>query len=163
VKGENAIVSKTEEVRFLQSNIIAFQDQAWGDGKILLDYKCSPGQPVDFYRSGHKTYILISLRDIKKRGDITKYKMSWGMENGFLKEQGFWATDINHITRKIKIEVVFPLNRPPKTVSLIEGNTKRINKINSDVITRLPDKRWIFSWEKRNPRLNENYILKWEW
>jgi hypothetical protein len=37
-KGKAAILTKIEEVRFLQNNIIAFQDQAWGDGKILKDY-----------------------------------------------------------------------------------------------------------------------------
>jgi hypothetical protein len=163
VKGEKAIVSKTEEVEFLQDNIIAFQDQAWGDGKILLNYKCSPGYPVDFYRSGHKTIILISLREVSKRGDMVQFKMKWGINRGFLKGQGFWTTDINHPTDKIKIEVVFPLNRPPKKVSVIESNTQRISVLSSDVISRLPDKRWLISWEKRNPRLNEHYILKWEW
>ena len=163
VKGEKAIISKTEEVKFLQDNIIAFQDQAWGDGIILLDYKCSPGYPVDFYRSGHKTIILISLREVKKSGDIAQFKMNWGINRGFLKYQGFWTTDINHLTNNIKIEVIFPLNRPPKKVSVIESNTQRISVLSSDVISRLPDKRWQISWEKRNPRLNEHYIMKWEW
>ena len=51
-RGKNAVVNKYEMVRYLQNNIIAFQDQAWGDGKILLYYRCSPGIPVDKYRSG---------------------------------------------------------------------------------------------------------------
>ena len=163
VKGENATVSKTEEVKFLQDNVIAFQDQAWGDGKILLDYQCSPGYPVDFYRSGHKTLILISLRDVNRRGDMVQFKMNWGINRGFLKGQGFWTTDINHLTGKIKTEVVFPMNRPPKKVSIIESNTQRISVLNSNVISRLPDKRWLISWERKNPRLNEHYILNWEW
>jgi hypothetical protein len=44
-------------VRYLQDNMIAYQDQAWGDGEILVDYRRIPGTPVDRYRSGHKTYI----------------------------------------------------------------------------------------------------------
>ena len=162
-KGENAVLRKSEQVRFLQNNIIAYQDQAWGDGKILIDYQCSPGYPVDFYRSGYKTFILISLRGVKNKGDISNFKIKWGIKNGFLKGQGFWTTDINHQTSKIKVEVVFPENRPPRIVSMIESNTKRIDGINRDVITQLPDKRWLVSWEKENPRLNEQYILKWEW
>lgn len=73
-RGENAIVRKREKVRYLQDNIIAYQDQAWGDGEILLNYRCSPGTPVDRYRPGHKTYILISLHDVKNRGDIDEFK-----------------------------------------------------------------------------------------
>ena len=63
-RGERAFVKKREKVRFLQNNIYAFQDQAWGDGKILIDYCCSPGTPVDCYRVGYKNIILISLRDV---------------------------------------------------------------------------------------------------
>jgi len=76
VKGKESIFTKKEEVKFLQNNIIAFQDQAWGSGKILLDYQCSPGIPVDFYQFAHKTYILISLRSVVKKGDITKLEFN---------------------------------------------------------------------------------------
>jgi hypothetical protein len=38
INGENAIFRKCEKVRYLQDYIIAYQDQAWGDGEILIDY-----------------------------------------------------------------------------------------------------------------------------
>ena len=38
-KGKKAYFHKREKVRFLQDNIIAYQDQAWGDGKILQNYR----------------------------------------------------------------------------------------------------------------------------
>jgi hypothetical protein len=60
-EGRRAVFKKREKIRYLQDNIIAYQDQAWGDGKILIGYHCTPGRPVDRYRSGHKTYILISI------------------------------------------------------------------------------------------------------
>ena len=64
-RAKRAPFTKREKVRYLQDNIIAYQDQAWGDGEILLDFRCTPGTPVDRYRSSHKTYILISRRDIQ--------------------------------------------------------------------------------------------------
>ena len=57
--GKKATFKKREKVRYLQDNVIAYQDQAWGDGEILVNYRCTPGTPVDRYRSGYKTYILI--------------------------------------------------------------------------------------------------------
>ena len=54
--GKRATFKKREKVRYLQDSIIAYQDQAWGDGEILVNYRCTPGTPVDRYRSGHKTY-----------------------------------------------------------------------------------------------------------
>jgi hypothetical protein len=73
-RGEQALFRKREKVRYLQNNIIAFQDQAWGDGKILVNYRCAPGFPVDTYRSGYKSYILISLREVKNHGDIDEFQ-----------------------------------------------------------------------------------------
>jgi len=35
--GERAQFRKRERVRYLQSQTIAYQDQAWADGEILLD------------------------------------------------------------------------------------------------------------------------------
>jgi hypothetical protein len=64
-EGKKATFKKREKVRYLQDNVIAYQDQAWGDGEILLNYRCAPGIPVDQYRSGYKTYILISRRELK--------------------------------------------------------------------------------------------------
>jgi hypothetical protein len=37
VKSETAIFRKLQRVKFLQDNIIAFQDYAWGDGDIFAD------------------------------------------------------------------------------------------------------------------------------
>ena len=42
-RSEHAIFHKREKVRYLQNNIIAYQDQAWEDGEILIDYRCAPG------------------------------------------------------------------------------------------------------------------------
>ena len=162
-RGREAILTKTEEVRFLQNNIIAFQDQAWGDGKILLDYHCTPGIPVDFYRSGHKTHILISLRDVKQKGDSSKFRIQWRIKDGFLKTNGYWATDINHATHRMKVNLIFPENKPPSKLILVETNLQRTRELPIEIMTQLPDKRWQVTWEKKNPRLYEHYILKWDW
>jgi len=37
--GRKARVTKNQKVRYLQDNIIAYQDQAWGDGEILKNYQ----------------------------------------------------------------------------------------------------------------------------
>jgi hypothetical protein len=56
-KGSKARLTKRQQVRFLQDNIIAYQDQAWGDGNIFVEYRCTPGVEVDRYRDGHRYRI----------------------------------------------------------------------------------------------------------
>lgn len=161
--GKNAILTKTEEVKFLQNNIIAFQDQAWGDGEILLDYQCSPGKAVDYFRNGHKTLVLISLPYMQQRGEHITFRINWKIRDGFLKSIGFWGTDIDHQTQKIKVNVILPSQRPPIRVFIEEKVRNKVRYLDSENLTRLPDNRWQITWEKDNPRLNENYLLKWEW
>jgi hypothetical protein len=73
---------------------MAFQDQAWGDGEILHNYRCNPGTAVDFPRPGQKTHILISLRKIMKRGDTCDFNIEWGIRDGFHQKSELWETEI---------------------------------------------------------------------
>jgi hypothetical protein len=162
-KGKRATFKKRKRVRYLQDNIIVYQDYAWGDGEILLNYRTNRGKPVDRYRSGFKTYILLSLREVKNRGDVDEFNIQWGIRQGFLTEDGYWGTDISQRTKRIKINVIFPKSRPPIRLSLEESNRKRTHILGRDAQKQLPDGRWLVSWERNKPRLYELYVLRWVW
>ncbi len=162
-QGKNAVLKKHEKVRYLQNNIIAFQDQAWGDGKSLVNYRCKPGLPVDRYRCGYKTYILISLRKVKCKGNVDNFNIEWSIKQGFIDRTGFWATEISHNMKNITVKVIFPKNRPPQNVFIVERNRQRTLPLGEAARVQLPDGRWLLSWEKHQPRLYEQYILNWEW
>jgi hypothetical protein len=142
---------------------LAYQDQAWGDGEILLDYQCSPGTVVDQYRPGRKTYLLISLREVKERGDVDEFHISWNMQNCFLRRQEQWETEVRHRTKRLEIKVIFPETRPPIRVWLQEYMRRRTRPLPHDTLQQLPDERWVVSWRVEKPRLYEEYILKWAW
>ncbi len=160
-QGATAHFSKRQKVKYLQNSIIAYQDQAWGDGEILLDYSCSPGTEVDRYRPGYKTHILISLREVKKKGDLDEFHIEWGIRDGFLRAIEQWGTEISHRTKYLKIQVIFPQTRPPIRIWLIEYMGKR--ELPLDQAIKLPDGRWLVQWDTHKPRLHEQYILSWEW
>jgi len=54
-RGKVAVFKRRQKVKFLQDNIIAYQDYAWGNGNILADYKCSPSVPPDKFRMASGT------------------------------------------------------------------------------------------------------------
>lgn len=162
-KGYRARFEKQERVRYLQNNILAYQDQAWGDGEILLDYQCSPGIVVDQYRPGRKTYLLISLREMKDRGDVDDFHITWNVQNCFSRRYEQWETEVRHRTKRLEINVIFPKSRPPKRAWLIEYVRRRTHPLSQDHIQQLPDKRWLVRWQTENPRLHEEYVLQWGW
>lgn len=81
--GYRAFYSKREEVCYLQKNIIVYQDQVWRAGQILIMSHCSPGKVMDRYRPGKKTYLLISLREIRNRNDVERFNTEWRIREGF--------------------------------------------------------------------------------
>ena len=162
-RGMVAKFQKKEKVRFLQDNVIAIQDQLWGIKKNIYGYKCAPGLPVDYYESGHKTSVVISLRNIYSSKDELDLNMLWYLKGEPLGKVGSWGTHINKYTHKITLNIGFPAERPPINVWICEENKKRITELGKKSLTQLPDKRWNISWEKKNPEMFESYTMKWEW
>jgi hypothetical protein len=162
-RGEKARFHKRQRVKFLQDHIIAYQDQAWGDGEFLLHYRCTPGVAVDRYRVGHKTIVLISLREVKQRGAFDEFNIERDIRQGFTTSHEQWETEISHPTRKITIQVIFPKKRPPLNVNLVEADRQRFQALGVENKKQLLDGRWEVRWKCTQPRLNERYILRWEW
>jgi hypothetical protein len=163
VKGKRAIYHKRQRVRFLQDNVIAYQDKAWGDGNFLADYKCSPGVPVDRYREGHRWHILISLRETKNKGDVAAFHIERTIEDGFTQEQENFQFEIDHVTRRLSLGVVFPPGRLPGEVVLVEQNATRSTELGPQHKQVLPDGRLQVVWQTDKPRRYETYILRWKW
>ncbi|MBZ0304755.1 MAG: hypothetical protein K8I82_01685 [Anaerolineae bacterium] len=162
-EGHQVVYTKRQEVKFLQDNIIAYQDQAWGDGDIFADYTCTPGIPVDRYREGNRYRVLISLRETKKHNDIEQFHIQRTITDGFANTTEDFQTDIDHLTRHLTLQVVFPITRPPQHVYLIERHAKRSQELGVDQIHTLADGRVEVSWQTTTPKLYETYILRWEW
>jgi len=162
-RGETAVYHKRERVRFAQDHIIAFQDQAWGDGEIFADYKCSPGEAVDRYREGDRYRILISLRETKHRGDVEEFRIERTIKDGFSTNIEDFQTEIDHPTERLSLSVIFPAQRLPKHVALIERNRARTIALGPGHFQTLPDGRQKVAWSTKKPRLFEAYILRWQW
>jgi hypothetical protein len=162
-EGKRVTYFKRQRVRFLQDNIIAYQDNAWGDGNIFTDYQCSPGIPVDRYREGHRYRVLISLRATKQRGDIEEFYIQRTITDGFTRTTEDFQTEIDHKTQKLSLSVVFPMDRNPKEVRIVEQKAHRTLELGRDHCHRLPDGRLEVRWETTKPRRFEAYILHWSW
>jgi len=162
-KGREGKFSKIEKVKFLQNNVIAIQDQIWGVEKNIVEYKCSPGIPVDFYQSGHKTFVIISLREVKSKNDMEEFHIQWNLKGKVIGYYGFWETYIDRFTKQMSQKVIFPENRPPIRLWMMEGMQKKTIEMDKNKMVQLPDKRWQVVWDKKTPRLFETYTLKWKW
>jgi hypothetical protein len=162
-KGKEAIYHKRETVRVLQDYVSAYTDQAWGRGEIFADYHCSPGVPVDRYRDGKFYRVLISLREVKRRGDILRISIDRSVRNGFDLKTGWSETLVQHQTHRFRVAVIFPKARPPHQTALVEVNRNRTTPLGQANTEILSDGRRKVFWETTKPKLFETYTLKWTW
>src|SRR5262245_46337633 len=56
-QGKEASLTRHQIIRFLQDNVVAIHDHAWGEGELFAQYQCQPGVPVDFYKDGSRYNI----------------------------------------------------------------------------------------------------------
>jgi len=161
--GDTAIFHKRQQVRFLQDNVLAFEDYAWGDGNIFADYRCAPGVAVDRYQDGDRWNILISLRETKSRGDITDFHLERTIQAGFTQHEEWYQAEIRHPTQRLRMAVIFPPERPCQRATLQERKHNRTRVLGPACLQQLPDGRQLLEFETTHVRYLEIYTLRWTW
>lgn len=162
-RGETAIFKKQQRVKFLQDEIISFPDYAWGDGEIFADYKCSPGVVVDRYQEGDRWNILISLQETKSAGDITDFYIERTAKNSFTKAEEWRQFEVRHLTRRLKIRIIFPTQRRCQRAVLLQRSRHRTTTLGPEHFVDLPDGRQVLTWRTSKVRRFEVYTIKWRW
>jgi hypothetical protein len=162
-KGETAIFRKLQRVKFLQDNIIAFQDYAWGEGDIFADYQCAPGVVVDRYQEGDRWNILISLRETKSKGDITDFYMERTVKHGYTQTEEWQQVEIRSVTQQLCIKVIFPKTRRCQRAILHQRSRNQTIALGQEHMRTLPDGRQLLVWEIGNIRRFEIYTVRWWW
>ncbi len=163
LKDTEARISKHQQVKFLQENIIAFQDYVWGDGEVFEAYRCTPGIVVDRYQDGDRWNVLISLRETKNAGDITDFRIERTVRNGFTQNKEWFQMEIRHQTRQLKMSIIFPKQRPCKRAVLQERSRHHPTPLGQEHFVTLPDGRQLLTWETEKIQQFEIYTIKWTW
>lgn len=162
-KGHTAVFHKRQKVRFLQDNIIAFQDYAWGDGEIFTSYQCTPGQVVDRYQEGDRWNILISLHQTKGKGDVEDFHVERVATDGFTQGEEWLQTEIRHPTRRLRLSVLFPRKRHCQKAFIQQRSRNRTLALGAEHFADLPDGRQVLTWETANVSSLEVFTLHWRW
>ena len=162
--GSEATLTKLNRVKFLQSNVLAVPDYIWGGGSQHM-YKCSPGREVDRFQEGHQTCVIISLGQMYSRGKELDLKIERTVMDAFLEEKEWIEVKPYGGRPPIKLNVIFPANRPATAAKLIRGRAGRRRK-ESDfdpASFAYRDGRQLLTAEVRRPYADETIRIDWVW
>lgn len=162
-RGEEVVLVRHEMIRFLQDNVVAIHDHAWGDGELFAEYNCQPGIPVDFYEDGSKWNVLISLRETKNRGDVMDLWIERVIKDGLLEDHEWLETEVDHHTKRLNLSVIFPHERRCQRATLTRKSTYNTVALGNQHFSFLSDGRQKLTWESKHPRLHDLYTIKWRW
>jgi len=162
-KGEKSTITRREVIRFLQDNVVAIHDHAWGDGDIFAEYHCQPGIPVDFYEAGSKHNVLISLRETKNRGDVMRLWVQRVVKGGLCSSNEWLETEIDHVMSRLKLSIIFPQTRPCRRATLTRRHANETIVLDERHFRFLRDGRQELTWQTSRPRLHDCYTIKWDW
>jgi hypothetical protein len=162
-RGEEVSLVRHEAIRFLQDNVVAIHDHAWGDGDVFAEYHCQPGIPVDFYQDGSKHNVLISLRETKNRGDVIDLWIERVIRGGLKEKEEWLETEIDHRMKRLKLSIIFPRDRRCQRAILTRRSTNETIVLEERYFSTLSDGRQQLTWETRHPKLHDIYTIKWRW
>lgn len=162
-KGTTARFQKRQRIKFLQNNIIAFEDYVWGEGEVMADYQCSPGVVADRYQESDRWNILISLRETKNKGDITEFHIERLEKDSFLKADEWQQTEIRRKTRRLQMNIIFPKNRRCQHATLLQRRYNRKEVLGPNHFHELPDGRQLLTWESTRIYPYDVFTIRWRW
>ncbi len=162
-EGREVIHIKRMKIRFIQNNVMSIVDYLWGDGEIFAEYECTPGKCVDIYRYGARYHALISLQEIKNRGDIMEITIQRKILNGFLNPTEWVELDIYSESQSTTLTIIFPDKRPCKQARLVHRITGEVKELEPYNFSYLKDGRQKLFLSFKNPPRHEMYTIRWNW
>jgi hypothetical protein len=162
-QGQVAIIHHEQTLRVLQNGVVGLYHQVWGDGELFADYAVAPGVVGDRFRLGSRHITLISLREVKNRGDIVRLRIRRKVVGGWTHAEEWLETQVNHQLRSLRVSVLFPAVRPPREVSLMAEAAGTSHGLDRRHWHRDARGRVVLVWRKRRPPVGEIYLLRWRW
>lgn len=162
--GQLAINTKRRKIKYLQDEVFAIRDYAWGTGTIgPAKVKAGPGRAVRDYTRDNRHHTIILLDGIRKRGNEDEFTIVREFKGSFVDPATESVQlDVLHTTDVVRSKIVFPAGRPPTRawVTRKEGQVEV-----QDPLTPEPagGGRQQIAWSRERPPRYAVFTIGWTW
>jgi hypothetical protein len=155
--GKRATFRRTQTIRFLQEGVSAILDHAWGDGVLSSYYHTDAGKVEGSISDGNRRHFIIRLHHRMKRGDALTFQVQRTAMVGFMADQEWLETTIDHPIRRLRRRIVFPPQRKCQRAEL----EIRARRISLEPAQRRG--RTLVDFTARHPLPHMPYTVRWTW
>lgn len=159
--GALVIHRKKMRLRFLQDNVATVYENIWGDGRCHWLH-CDPGVFVDEFKTAGKVFKLISLREIRGRGDEQDFAVSCEWRDAFTSEAEWVQVQTGHPTNTLTIRIIFPAGRPSRRVTVNRTSDPNARVLSVDHFEEVSG-RQVVTWSPNRPKAGETHTVRWVW
>ncbi|MCC6269201.1 MAG: hypothetical protein IT300_16665 [Dehalococcoidia bacterium] len=160
-KGKRATLRRTQRVRFLAAEAGVVRDVVWGEGKSLAGYTVEGAEQLSVRHEGSKKVVLLGLPTSPGKGEDVTLKTERTILDGFRPSEGYLETVVERATKRLRLQVLFPRQRPPKEVRL-EASPPVIAA--RPLAVRLTKSgRGYATWGMEEPKRLVTYRIRWSW
>ena len=165
---ELAISTCDRDLRFLAPEVISIYEFQTNPAGTVANYSCKGGRRGDPMRdltmlppvasADGRTYRLISLEGVWRRGERMKFRSTRELQGTFLQNQENVSKLVQIPTDRIVFRILWPEGKPPAMVRLErDGRESELLK------PRIREKRTQLEKSIENPQLGERINVWWTW
>ncbi len=115
------------------------------------------------YPEGNRSNILVALDEVKSKGNVVTFHIARTILDGFTQDTEWRQTEIWKNTKKIRLAIIFPTDRPCKRAVLLERSKHKSTVLGAEHFTQDSGGRQMLVWEKTRPKRAEVYTLEFDW
>jgi hypothetical protein len=163
IDGSLVYATRKKEIRFDQNKVFAVCDFVQGAGSRTTTY--SPGEAVAEFLAEGRPHTLVSLGRMHYRGERITLEAKRTVTDGFLAEHEIVGVEVEDDTELLKIEIKWPVERPPNAVRVARATPARewraedaMEKVDTD-----SDGRRTFLMTVESPEKGSTTTVEWEW
>lgn len=120
----------------------------------------SGGRVVDRTESGGRTWVLLSLGALRRRGEQATLELTRTLRDAFPRPKEQLVVESTEHPRSIEVRVRFPRERPGRAISVTR--TTRTG-LKSEIPFELSAGESVVTFRPRRPREDSRYTIEWEW
>lgn len=163
--GSHAVCNRTLGVRYLSDTRAIAEMVASNATDPFAGFQCSPGTLVHQYEDTGQKWGLISLGDVRKRGQTETFNIRRELTDVFTDPTVEWVfVEWQSLTHNVNIKVVLPPGRAVKRAWLEQASSgKRTELTDARGIEEAAGRKHLVYRGKPNLRRPDRLTIRWEW